>query len=317
MSPEISIIVPIYKVEPYLKRCVDSILGQTFSNFELILVDDGSPDNCGKICDEYLQKDSRVKVIHKVNGGLSSARNAGLDLANGKYVGFVDSDDYIHQKMFQVLHENAEKYTANVVICDFLKVYETECFYTEDFSYSNILQFTNIQALNELYTNNNIKFVVVWNKLYDRTLFKDVRFPDGKSDEDEFIAHRTLYNTNKVIYVQGSLYYYLQRNNSIVGSPFNIRRLDKVYALEDRFKFFRTVKQLKLKNKAEKDYVDSFFWNYYKAKKELTNVDEDLKKLEKNLNKNLSSIIRNPLFGLKHKIALVLFAINPKLYELI
>lgn len=111
---EISIIVPVYKVEPYLRKCVDSILAQTFTNFEVILVDDGSPDNSGKICDEYAIKDSRVRVIHKENGGLSSARNAGIDIARGKYLGFVDSDDYIAEDMYEVLYENLKFYDADI-----------------------------------------------------------------------------------------------------------------------------------------------------------------------------------------------------------
>lgn len=111
---EISIIVPVYKVEPYLRKCLDSILAQTFTNFEVILVDDGSPDNSGKICDEYAIKDSRVRVIHKENGGLSSARNAGIDIAQGKYLGFVDSDDYIAEDMYEVLYENLKFYDADI-----------------------------------------------------------------------------------------------------------------------------------------------------------------------------------------------------------
>lgn len=121
---EISIIVPVYKVEPYLRKCVDSILAQTFTDFEVILVDDGSPDNSGKICDEYASKDSRVRVIHKKNGGLSSARNAGIDVARGKYLGFVDSDDYIEKDMYELLYDNIVKEQADLSICGIYDVYE-------------------------------------------------------------------------------------------------------------------------------------------------------------------------------------------------
>lgn len=118
----ISIIVPVYNVEKYLNRCLDSILNQTFTDFELILVDDGSTDNSGIICDEYKTKDNRIKVIHKENGGLSSARNAGLDIARGRYIGFVDSDDFISKDMYQILYNEAEKNKADMIMCEFKKV---------------------------------------------------------------------------------------------------------------------------------------------------------------------------------------------------
>lgn len=126
MSLKISIIVPVYKVEPYIHKCVDSILAQTFKDFELILVDDGSPDNCGQICDEYAQKDSRVKVIHKENGGVSSARNVGIDTALGEYITFIDPDDIIEQNMYQVLFEHAIKYSADIVVCPIRSFNEVE-----------------------------------------------------------------------------------------------------------------------------------------------------------------------------------------------
>ncbi len=121
---EISIIVPVYKVEKYLKKCVDSILAQTFSDFELILVDDGSPDNSGRICDDYAKKDARVRVVHKQNGGLSSARNAGIEVAKGKYLGFVDSDDYIAEDMYELLYKAIIKEEADLSICGIYDVYE-------------------------------------------------------------------------------------------------------------------------------------------------------------------------------------------------
>ncbi|WP_227166600.1 glycosyltransferase, partial [Enterococcus faecium] len=120
---EISIIVPVYKVEKYLRKCVDSILAQTFTDFEVILVDDGSPDNSGKICDEYAEKDNRVRVIHKENGGLSSARNAGIDVARGKYLGFVDSDDYIDEDMYEILYENLKIHDADISSVELIPFY--------------------------------------------------------------------------------------------------------------------------------------------------------------------------------------------------
>ena len=124
MSPKISIIVPVYKVEPYIHKCIDSILNQTFKEFELILVDDGSPDNCGNICDEYAKKDNRVRVIHKENGGISSARNIGLDVSNGEYIGFVDSDDYIKLDMYERLYNSCKVNNADISIIGTIEVDE-------------------------------------------------------------------------------------------------------------------------------------------------------------------------------------------------
>src|SRR5690348_8514297 len=126
MNPKISIIVPIYDVQKYLFKCIDSILAQTFTDYELILVNDGSPDSCGEICNEFAKKDKRIKVIHKKNGGLSSARNAGLEIAKGEYIGFIDSDDFIHNKMYEILYQNALFHSSDIIICDFLKVNEGE-----------------------------------------------------------------------------------------------------------------------------------------------------------------------------------------------
>ena len=121
---EISIIVPVYNVDQYLENCIESILNQTFKDYELILIDDGSTDKSGEICDKYEKKDNRIKVIHKYNGGLSSARNAGLDLACGKYIGFVDSDDSIHPEMYEILYDLQQIYNADISVCSFKKVYE-------------------------------------------------------------------------------------------------------------------------------------------------------------------------------------------------
>ncbi|MEH7131458.1 glycosyltransferase, partial [Neobacillus drentensis] len=260
MENKISIIVPIYKVEKYLAKCVESILAQSFKEFELILVDDGSPDRCGEICEEYSKKDNRIKVIHKENGGLSSARNAGISIASGEYIAFVDSDDYLHNRMYELLYKNATENSSDIVICDYFKVRENEI--SDSFNLKTNVEsknFTNIEALYELYENNSENFVVAWNKLYKQKLFTDLRFEKGRIHEDEFISHKLLFKSPKVTYLPIKLYYYRQTSNSITRSPFNLKRLDAIYALKDRADFFREIKQKDLQHKAEVKYIQTLF----------------------------------------------------------
>ena len=223
---KISIIVPVYNVERYLGKCINSILNQTFADFELILVDDGSTDRSGYICDDYKKKDNRIKVIHKENGGLSSARNAGLDIAKEKYIGFVDSDDFINKNMYEFLYKDIKVNNSDIAICDYEEVYENEKGINYQESNSSTLVLTNIEALWKIYDKKGWNYVIAWNKLYKKYLFDDIRFPIGKIHEDEMIAHEVLYKANKITYNNKKLYYYLQRENSIMGKKFNINRLD-------------------------------------------------------------------------------------------
>lgn len=210
----ISIIVPIYNVEQYLPRCIESIINQTHKNLEIILVDDESPDNCGKICDEYKEQDARIKVIHQKNRGLSGARNAGIDIARGEYIGFVDSDDYIEPTMYETLYHDIKKFDAGLSICS--RYYEFEDGkrverYKLD---KDIKVYTGKEAIVEM--NNYSSFdMSAWDKLYKRELFTEIRFPEGKLSEDFFIMHRLLDEAQVVTFNPSPLYIYVQRNNSI------------------------------------------------------------------------------------------------------
>ena len=238
MTNDISIIVPIYKVEKQLDRCIKSILNQTFINFELILVDDGSPDNCGKICDEYKRKDKRVKVIHKENGGLSDARNTGLNIATGKYIGFVDSDDIIHPEMYERMYNCINKYNADIVQCKFKKFKSIEDINKlSNINNANIEYYTSKEAIIDMIDNNKIN-VNTWNKLYKRELFENERFPKGKIHEDEFLTYKLIYKSNKVAYINEELYYYYQNDNGIMNGSNLLKRLDRIEALEERSNFF-------------------------------------------------------------------------------
>jgi glycosyltransferase involved in cell wall biosynthesis len=319
MNPKISIVVPIYNVEKYIYKCIDSILAQTFTNFELILVNDGSPDNCRGICEEYAEKEKRIKVIHKENGGVSSARNAGIKAATGQYIGFIDSDDFIHEKMYEVLYQNAVRYSSDIVVCDFLKVHEDEVPEKSCNNDFNLQHYSNIQALNQLYTaapGKSDMWVYPWNKLYKRWLFNHLRYKEGRIYEDEFIAHKILFNSTKITFVNEKLYYYLQRPNSYIGSNFSTKKFDRVFALKERVDFFRIIHQQYLHDQALKHFMEVFFWYYSKAQSDLKDVQKELKTLKRTLDKSLISLIKNPLIGWKQKVFLVMFVINPFVSDL-
>ena len=232
---EISAIVPVYKTEPYLCRCVDSLLIQTFEDFELILIDDGSPDGCGEICDAYARRDRRVHVIHQENGGLSAARNAGLDWAfansGSRWVTFVDSDDWVHPKYLEALLGAARQYDVEVAICGFVRTSgeplpeETPCA-------------AAVWTPEAYYSRNAVNATVSWGKLYGKSCFQGLRFPVGKIHEDEFTTYRILFQLEHVAVVESALYAYFQNDSGIMRGKWTPRRLDGLEAQEEQIAYF-------------------------------------------------------------------------------
>lgn len=233
-EPLISIIVPVYNTELYLNQCVESILKQTYKNIQLILVDDGSTDNSGKICDEYALKDKRVEVLHEENSGVSDARNKGLKYAKGEYIGFVDSDDYIKETMYQDMYNLILERNADVSICNFCDVKEDKV--TQKNKDSGIQEFTKIQILNELILDRNVQSYV-WNKLYKKELFDNIKFPKGKKYEDIETVFYVLEKCNKVVLSSKAEYYYLNRKDSIVNNVNEQTILDYIDIIEKRYKY--------------------------------------------------------------------------------
>lgn len=241
----ISVIVPVYKVEPYLRRCVDSILAQTFADFELILVDDGSPDNCGAICDEYAHKDSRVHVIHQENGGLSAARNAGLDYClsqnKSQYVSFVDSDDCISPLYLERLHSALVDNCAEISICGHTSFSTGGA---PDFSSANFpgsILLDGKQACKQLYADksNHANYVTAWCKLYKVDFFQNIKFPVGKQHEDQFTTYRILYVANRIVEIGDHLYGYFINEIGIVHSRFSLGRFDNLIGLDEAISFYQ------------------------------------------------------------------------------
>lgn len=223
----ISIIVPIYKVEAYLPRCVDSILAQTYQDFELILVDDGSPDGCGAICDRYAAQDHRIKVIHKPNGGLSDARNAGVAEATGAYIAFVDSDDWLMPNYLKYLLDTMLAQDADICECGVLRTDGTQGAAQE--ALMNPQRFETQRAM-QLLIGDGVLHQYVWNKLYRRETIGDITFPKGKTNEDEFWTFRVFGNAKAVARIDTPLYMYFQRSDSIMGQGYSLKRLDALEA---------------------------------------------------------------------------------------
>lgn len=313
---QISIIVPIYNVEKYLDKCVMSILGQTFKNFELILIDDGSQDSSGAICDSYLKKDSRIKVIHKKNGGLSSARNEGLKIAKSKYVAFIDSDDWIENNMYEKLYNIAEQNDADIVQCKYVKA-DDENVKKDIQADGNINFISNIEALENLYNERYIETVVTWNKIYKRLLFENIQFPEGKIHEDEFTVYKILYKAKKIALLDEGLYYYRQNPNSIMNREFNIRRLDILEALNERGKFFELIGNEKLIYENIKKYESDLKAYYFKCEKCIENIDNTLKEIKKIYNSIFFNYIKYKQIQFKYKAMSSIFYISPTVYKTI
>ncbi len=215
----ISVIIPIYNVEKYLSKCIESVINQTYKNIEIILVDDGSPDNCGKICDEYAKIDSRIKVIHKKNGGISDTRNIGIDNSNGKYITFIDSDDYVTNDYIEYLYYILKEEKVDISCCNFELIYDNNKKIEVNDEKEKIFCYSQIEALKELLYQKNIDNSI-WGKLYKKEKFDNIRFPYGEIYEDYAVFYKILLECDKVAYSNLKKYIYLRREKSILTSDF-------------------------------------------------------------------------------------------------
>ena len=269
----ISLIIPVYKVEKYLEKCIQSVINQTYENLQIILVDDGSPDNCGKICDEYAKKDHRIEVIHKSNGGLSDARNKGLEIAKGEYIGFVDSDDYIEADMYEVLYNLLKQYNADVSICNFYTVSQGKISIKN--ADNGINEYNRIEILKEILLDKNIQSYA-WNKLYKKELFDEIKYPIGKKYEDIGTTFYLLEKCNKVVVTGKSEYYYINRQDSIVNNVTESTITDYIELIMQRYDYIEeNIKELSSYNK---DYLKRILKTAEKDIKSLNAVGDYTKK---------------------------------------
>lgn len=297
-NPLISVIVPVYNVELYLKECVNSIISQTYRNLEIIMVDDGSTDKSGNICDTF--EDTRIKVYHKQNGGLSDARNFGLKVSTGDYVLFVDSDDYLDLNMIKVLVDNAINYKVDISICGFSKYYnETKILKCSN--ETDNYKIDNLRKIEYLYDFHHYG-VGVWNKLFKKDLLENIFFPVGKVSEDYFVMYKIFYRAKNVYFTGQSLYFYRQRENSITKSKKT--RFDVLEALNNYVDFAKN-KEPSLLNSAIHASVFSWLGIYNTI---LNNKDalDKKKELRKKIKFNYK-IAYNYETSLNRKMQLFLF----------
>ena len=234
MNPLISIIVPVYKVTDFLDRCIESLVNQTYQNIEIVLVDDGSPDSCSAMCDTWATKDSRIQVIHKFNGGLSDARNAGLPAIKGEYISFIDSDDWIDLNTYSLLMKRIQDTQAQIGAFNLINVY------SEHFSPDLSDEYDVMDA--EKAIENTIEDVgvrtVAWNKVYHKSILTDLLFPKGKLHEDEFFTFRALARAERIVYLHRQCYFYFQRPTGIMGQ-YNLQHIDMLEGVKERMDFVR------------------------------------------------------------------------------
>ena len=284
----ITIIVPVYKVEAYLHRCVDSILNQTYTDFELLLVDDGSPDSCGEICDEYANKDSRISVIHQKNGGLSAARNTGIDWFyeqnRSDYITFVDSDDWLHPDYLKILLNGVSENNVKISVCNYMRV-STEI---PNKNYDNIEY--ELTSPEDFLVNHSWQYNYAWGKLYHKSVFQDIRYPVGKIFEDTFTTYKALHKCEKIAYTDLQLYYYLRNEQGISRTPWKPTELVIFDAMQEQMQFY---KENGLQKAFEKEFELFVHHHAYQIirikenKKDLKKNKSTLKEIKKSLRKHL------------------------------
>ncbi len=310
--PVISIIVPVYNSESKLEKCIGSILRQTFNDFELILVNDGSVDLSGKICEDYAKNDSRIRVIHQKNLGVSEARNTGLKHAVGKYIGFVDSDDYIDEKMYETLYNLILENNAEVAVCGVREIHP----HKEVISYDNegILILDKYEAVKLLFIGKYLTMYAV-NKIYKKELFNEIRYPIGKIYEDTIITPKVCSLADKIVYTPRNLYNYVRTPGSITASKFSQKDMDIIEAGKSVFEFSKK-KFPTLIQAAEYRYI----WSYMCVIDRMilggvNSKDVNYIKLINYIKENKMKVFCNPYFGLKRKIGLLLLIISEKFYR--
>ena len=313
-SPLISVIVPVYKVEQYLHRCVDSILAQSHTNLEIILIDDGSPDRSGEICDEYAVKDSRIRVIHKENSGVSTARNAGLDICRGEYIAFVDSDDYILPQMYESMLATLAEGEVDICVCqwqyekaDGTQVVSSDKIDPAIYGHKPAGEFAEFLYKAGPYENGVV--VSVWNKLYRRSVFQNLRFT-GRFAEDDEICARIYSQPYRVFVMEGQYYVYCENHVSLTHVLFNGNRLFFLNVLERRCEHFAD--NAYIVERTRRLYCEMYIEYYYKAADagiampEACVFDSMLERLVKTGNCSLKCLVR-----------MLLFRFSPQLYRML
>ena len=318
MNPLVSIIVPVFQVEKYLEKCISSIIAQTYKNLEIILVDDGSTDNCPAICEQFQREDDRIKVIHQENGGLSHARNVGLEVARGDYIGFVDSDDWIEPNMYENLMSALQESGADIAVCRYQIEFEDSTKNTRNIEFSKRRRrYSPEEALRNIFIGDGYISNAVWNKLYRKFVLANTKFTVGKICEDILWTALVVGNANFVIGLNYPLYHYLYRNEGLSkNSQQIVKRLqDRIEMSEQRIEFIRQYYP-KLEKFAIVKNQDLCYEGAVILSLKYSNLDPD-GKIRRELHRHFQqwggvSIRDND--SLKTKIDLIFFSNCPELY---
>lgn len=308
----ISVIVPVYKVEKYLTSCVTSLMAQSYRNLEIILVDDGSPDRSGDLCDTLAAQDERIVVIHKPNGGLSDARNAGIETAKGDYLFFLDSDDTIHEETLEILWKNLKENQVDISVCSYLAYFEGEDIDTV-LPEQSIEKMSNIEALWKMFDPEyNVQMIICTNKLYKKALWDTIRFPIGKIQEDEFTTYKLIYKAKTIVYTDLKMYYYLQRSDSITGTGKMSRKNLQVFdAFSERATFFEKEGLKELSARSNQQSLNRMIVTYQKASAAPDNDKTILQALKKKFDATYCSYKTKSLLSTKDRVKNGLFSISP------
>lgn len=309
----VSIIVPVYNVEQYVEKCINSIINQTYSNLEIILVNDGSTDSSGALCDNLAKKDDRITVYHKENGGLSDARNYGVARAKGDYIGFVDSDDYVHKDMYKHLYETITKNSADVAECSFFVVYNdipTSYYNSEDYC----ITLDKEGYLKEYLSMEKIYGAVCW-KLIKSEIAKQIEFPKNKFYEDAFYTYELVQIANKYVITNKELYYYIMRDGSITNMNFNEKHLDNI-EIAEKFVDYVTDEYPNLISYAKSKEMYSYFSVFNKIL-ELDNYKEvkSYENIRRYFVENRLSILKNNVISKSRKLSSFIIGINTPIYR--
>lgn len=313
-KPAISVIIPVYNVEKYLDKCIKSVIAQTFSSLEILLIDDGSTDNSGAMCDSYALNDARIRVIHKQNGGLSDARNRGIEEASGHYLSFIDSDDYIEPDMMETLYNNIVKECAEVSMCGIYGVYADRIQRVWPEDEYHVLSGAQAAAMALEGTKVSVNAV---NKLYKREVFDKLRFPVGKLSEDAFIMIKLLAGVEKAVLDTRPKYFYVHRGDSITTSHYRAKDMNVIEAYSENLDFVMTYYP-EFREQAE----FRFFWSHFYVLDKMLNTDsyvkdENFKNIVSVLRKNYFKILGNKYTGRKRKIAMTGLMLSSGLYKCI
>ena len=307
----ISVIVPVYNVSNYLKECVDSIINQSYKNIEILLIDDGSTDDSGKICDKYAKKDKRIKVFHKENGGLSDARNVGLDNCSGEYICFIDSDDFVTNNYVELLYAAIKENSTLLSQCGFSR-------YNNGLSGDNVC-YDNNKVINkddffyDNFTKHQIDNTVVWNKLYSKKLLGKIRFEKGKIHEDEFFTYKIIDKVDRISIISDCLYMYRVNESSITRRKYNVNRLAVLDAFMEKEVYFKNKGDERIYKEFINVYAELLLEHYSLVKKFLKD-----KKIEKRIISDFKKMYKpSKIKYKKMKIKTALFYISPSIYYLI